>query len=478
MAISETLARAIINPVGPDIVGSFEKGQEATRVRKTRTLAGEAIAQRGGQPLIDLGALDPKLWLELATAFGSQDTADLKNTVDSANLTHRLLKSGNADAALSALEGRAAQLKRQNRPDQHTARLIQQIRSSTEGQAAALTDLEALGGGLKDLQKNIALNVNQRLVSPTGEVIVPAASGAEGSDLTTKQKDFRALLSQGVPEAEARALIFGELDAKGQDLTTKQKEAAGISARLQSGGRTKEESDQIGQDIVFGLRPKAAPPKSFNINDVFDDINGVTSILQADENGVPQVVNLTGLQSRKALAKQKADAEVSLNKRKKLDEGQIQTSQAVGKAAFLKLPNVIIARNNINNAINALKSGADTGFIAQFLPNIRNSSILLSQARSAMGLDVVRTTTFGPLSKGELNISLLVAMPENLSEEETIKFLEAKLKLLNNTEVYLTAAATFLTDGGKISDFIKQHQAEVRARSAGGEGSDISVRVK
>lgn len=401
MAISETLAQAIINPRGPDIVGAFERGQEKALARKTRTLSGEALQAGGGAALTELQGINPEVALAIGESIQAQSGKDINDFVRDAIIGERMLLAGNIPGFISFADNRIRILERQGRNFKQT-RDIRNLAAT--GQAArALEELQAFTGVLEKT-KGIALGAGQRLVDPTtGQVLLEEKAAVKPGKVTT-----------------------------------------------------------------------------VNPNNVFDDASGIPSILQVDETGKPQVVNLTGLESRKALALKENNRKEQLARRKFLNEKQIEASTQSGLEFLRKIPNSEKGIKNIDRAIFELESGAETGFIDQFLPNVIAATINLDQIRKELGLDIVQRTTFGQLSKGELDLSLTAALPVGLEPKELIKFLEAKREILVLADQYIRDAAKFLSDGGRISDFIEQQEAEVRARNeagdSGGFDDDFSER--
>ena len=71
----------------------------------------------------------------------------------------------------------------------------------------------------------------------------------------------------------------------------------------------------------------------------------------------------------------------------------------------------------LDKAIALIDEGAGTGWFESNLPSLKDASIELDALRKELGLEIVNGTTFGALSKGELDLALDVAFNENLSEE-------------------------------------------------------------
>jgi len=117
---------------------------------------------------------------------------------------------------------------------------------------------------------------------------------------------------------------------------------------------------------------------------------------------------------------------------------------------------------NINKAIALIDEGAQTGPIRSRLPSIRSSSIALDNVQKSMGLDVIGTTTFGALSKGELDLALSKALPTGLAPDALREWLVEKKDAQEKLAGYLENAAIFLGIPGNTSaDWVAQ-QKELR----------------
>jgi len=110
--------------------------------------------------------------------------------------------------------------------------------------------------------------------------------------------------------------------------------------------------------------------------------------------------------------------------------------------------------STLQDAKRALESGAQTGFFAQFVPDISRSAVELQNVKNRLGLDVVSSVTFGALSESELKMALDTGLPESMDEEYLKGWvqerIDAKKKLLAN----LSEAASFLARGNSIGDWM------------------------
>lgn len=127
--------------------------------------------------------------------------------------------------------------------------------------------------------------------------------------------------------------------------------------------------------------------------------------------------------------------------------------------------------------------GANSGQLADLLPNWKASTIALENVKNRLGLDVVGSVTFGALSESELNMALNTALPTNLPEADLIKWLDDKIKAQNKLMAYLNDQAIFLSDGDKtVGDWlrhVREKQEELKRieaeRKQAGTNFDFST---
>jgi hypothetical protein len=120
--------------------------------------------------------------------------------------------------------------------------------------------------------------------------------------------------------------------------------------------------------------------------------------------------------------------------------------------------------DTLGDAKRALESGAQTGFFAQFLPDISRSATELASVRNRLGLEVVSSVTFGALSEAELNMALDTGLPESMDEDYLKGWvqerIDAKKKLLAN----LQEVTSFLARGNSIGDWMVELDKRATAR--------------
>jgi hypothetical protein len=116
--------------------------------------------------------------------------------------------------------------------------------------------------------------------------------------------------------------------------------------------------------------------------------------------------------------------------------------------AFAQIGKIKTNIRNIDQAIDAIDKGANTGVIASRFPNLTAASIQLANIRNILGLDVIGSVTFGALSEGELNLALETALPTSLSPKDLKVYLEKKKTAQTKLADYLSKQVTYLSKPG------------------------------
>ena len=116
--------------------------------------------------------------------------------------------------------------------------------------------------------------------------------------------------------------------------------------------------------------------------------------------------------------------------------------------AFSAASNARRTVSNIDEAIDALDRGANSGVIESRFPSWNAATIELENAANRLGLDVIGSVTFGALSEGELRLAMQTALPLNLSPPQLKDWLQrkrgAQMKLID----YMEEQARFLSKPG------------------------------
>lgn len=139
-----------------------------------------------------------------------------------------------------------------------------------------------------------------------------------------------------------------------------------------------------------------------------------------------------------------------------------ELGKGAGKIAIDAFDKVAKIRENVldyQRGIDLIeKEGATTGFIADFLPNMRAATRKFANLRRKLGLNVVASVTFGALSEGELNLAMDVALPKGISPEETVKWIKDRMAAQQKLADNLEDAALYLADHS-VADLIRRNRA-------------------
>ena len=114
--VSSVLAQAILNQQVPDIVGSFQRGQETGRTNAIRTLAGQA-ASGDEEAFTELTRLAPDVAYSLGEQLQATSARDLENTIRDARVGYSLLEGGNVPGFISFMDNRIAGMGPRNKDD-------------------------------------------------------------------------------------------------------------------------------------------------------------------------------------------------------------------------------------------------------------------------------------------------------------------------------------------------------------------------
>jgi len=151
--VSSVLAQAILNQQVPDIVGSFQRGQETGRNNAIRTLAGQA-ASGDEDAFAELTRLDPETALQLGAHLQAGNAKDLENTLRDARIGQKFLEGGNLEGFLNFANQREQQLRQAGRNPADTIRVRDLAMQDPQAAYEELTQLTGAmdqGGGAQQL---------------------------------------------------------------------------------------------------------------------------------------------------------------------------------------------------------------------------------------------------------------------------------------------------------------------------------------
>lgn len=206
----------------------------------------------------------------------------------------------------------------------------------------------------------------------------------------------------------------------------------------------------------------------------FPTINTKTSEAKLEPASLPP-----GFRVSTETPEQKRNQDLLAAQQKKIDELQAKgdfdpkraadikaAEAAVNKAdkAFEKIDKIRGNVVNLRQAREAVLSGAGTGPIQSLLPSFTAASVALDAVQGQLGLDVVQSTTFGALSKGELDLSKAISLPTGLDGGPLIEWIDNKIAAQDKLSNYLEKQAIFLSERspetGKQNTIADWHKKE------------------
>ena len=106
----------------------------------------------------------------------------------------------------------------------------------------------------------------------------------------------------------------------------------------------------------------------------------------------------------------------------------------------------------LDAAIAALKDGANTGYFADLLPNIRQPAVALQTAKDQLALFAIGNYTFGSLSEAEGKWLKDVAIPTGMDEDDLLPYLEKKREGMRRTESVEAFVQEMRSQGLQVTD--------------------------
>lgn len=221
------------------------------------------------------------------------------------------------------------------------------------------------------------------------------------------------------------------------------------------GGEAAKKSDLPAESIAFNDLIKDFTPKEKKIaKRVKAGLKGramSNAVLSAIESG--EVKNLKDAMAE-IKQSEKFAAMTGASRAKTIDKG------------FESIVKIDAGIRNIDRAISVLDKGAGVGAVEKIWPSIRAASVELDNIRGQMALDVVGATTFGALSKGELDLAKDIALPTGLDTEELKDYLNKKKIAQEKLRSYYNEQIQFLDQGGTVAGFLR-----MKEKSQGQQGT-------
>lgn len=197
-----------------------------------------------------------------------------------------------------------------------------------------------------------------------------------------------------------------------------------------------------------------------------DPVTGQLFYTEFDPNveGGAKRVNVEGAYGQ--TPKQVQDMAIDLQ----LVEADLKAGQKTGEELFDKFQ--IIDKNigDLYRVGELADEGAITGFINKFRPATNAATAELREITKGMGIDVIKSVTFGALSEKEMELATEVAFPSNLKGKALAEYIANKIRAQEKLRDALMPEVQMLLGGSGLKAYseykiqnVKRHQEAARA---------------
>jgi len=140
--------------------------------------------------------------------------------------------------------------------------------------------------------------------------------------------------------------------------------------------------------------------------------------------------------------------------------------------AFNSINTIRSNMGNLDQVVAAIDDGASTGLIESMVPAWNAATLEIRRLQGALGLDVLKSATFGALSEKELELALSIGLPTNMKPADLRKWALDKKEAQRKLAGYLEEQARYLSiPGTNVAGWLEKLRAEGRGTSQGGGGS-------
>lgn len=156
-------------------------------------------------------------------------------------------------------------------------------------------------------------------------------------------------------------------------------------------------------------------------------------------------------------------------------ESESQFKIADIEAARERGEKVFDQSQQVNRSIDIMKQARDlaaspkgvrTGVIDRFLPAFDENTAMFNSLRTTLGIDVINSATFGALSVRELDLALSRDIPNTLSGQALVNYLDEKIAAQNKLYREMTKMGRKLQSGIGLGQYMADMQAEIDAATA------------
>lgn len=328
-----------------------------------------------------------------------------------------------------------------------------------DGRTALLLGSQGKWGEAQGLLQNRMDLVNQLGGDPSGT--------ASMLRMVQEGRHDEALME--LKTADDMAVMNGELPAMGGREHTPS-EIEKLHTYRNSLPDGSEQQKQV--DAVIGSKISSQGPHASAKTHVWD--NG--TLMQVMSDGKRRVFGPDGTEvfgdDAKDVLKDARDEQVShAGAKTQATEGAKSTAKAAADA-YESLAPIRKYTSNLDRAIMAIDKGANTGTVMSKLPSIRDASKELDSAMRSIGLDIVGMVTFGALSKGELDVAMADAVPQEMDPPQLRAWLIERRNAQRKIYDYALDAAMFMsTPGNTMNDWMRAQEESLRSAVAPGPAS-------
>lgn len=226
--VSPVLANALLNIKSPDLVGSFQRGQEQAKQQQIGDLKGQILSGEH-EKFDELRGLAPEVAVQLQQGLMSRNAAELDETIKASRYGAAIANSGDREGLAQYLADRSTVLRSQGRNTDSTDRLMSQLQGGdfegvksqlnsfndavlgAKAQSASMVNREAL---LKDLDSSDPRRVKAAEVA-LGLRSKAAAGEGEGKLSPTMHKrlfEFQDATKSAGAKVRNADVLLGRLD--------------------------------------------------------------------------------------------------------------------------------------------------------------------------------------------------------------------------------------------------------------------------
>ena len=329
---------------------------------------------------------------------------------------------------------------------------------------------QGLLGRLTNRSESTGLNLMESFAAGLDPLIMPSMRGGdairERGDKRVKQGDknstiqylsaqpngaaYVQMIEAGMPAAQALAKFQGNVEQN------RRSEMTGAA----SNGVQSSKMLPDGSGVMSISRDGSVTVRTAG-NEILSGDAAVKFVQDAQANYVANERDIYGGRAEGTLG---ANIELGGQSTATTEAAKQQIKMAGAAIEDLTAVNAGIA--NIDSAISAIDSGAQSGILEKYLPAIGTSTASLRNSMNRMGLDVIGSVTFGALSAAEMNLAMETAVPRNLNPMQLRKWLSEKKRVQGLAADALSNAANYLSNPqNTLSGYLEQNS------TGGGQGS-------